>query len=91
MTIANLAGLEHRIDARRRQADMLLSIATDETLNEQLRLALRDLDEAAWWLHRRANDGPVNLLLDLAAWRLTTAVQMLRMEGAEVGLSDSPG
>ena len=72
--------LEQRIDARRRQAEMLLASASQDTMRVQLCLGLRDLDEASEWLHRNVGARPVHLLLDLAAWRLNCVVQMLRTE-----------
>ena len=75
--------LRERIEAKRRQAEMLLSVASHETVNDQVRLGLRDLDEALHWLHRKPSTSPVHLLLDLATWRLNTAMRMIRSEGAE--------
>ena len=75
--------LRERIDAKRRQAEMLLSVASHDTVNDQVRLGLRDLDEALDWLHRKPSTGPVHLLLELATWRLNTAMRTMRTEGAE--------
>ena len=76
--------LRKRIDAKRRQGLMLLSIESqDDTVNEHVRLGLRDLDEALDWLHRKPSTSPVHLLLELATWRLNTAMRMIRTEGAE--------
>lgn len=80
--------LEQRIDARRRQAEMLLASAIHDTMKVQLCLGLRDLDEASEWLHRNAGTRPVHLLLDLAAWRLNSVVQMLHTAGGDAELSD---
>ena len=74
--------LRGAIDARRGQAEMLLAIATDHTAREQVQLALRDLDEAMTWLDRDSCIGPVDLLVDLAAWRLNTIRVGLRDQGA---------
>jgi hypothetical protein len=81
MITTNFGGLEQRIEARRLQAEMLSPlVANDETLSEQVRLGLRDLDEALEWLHREASIGPADLLLGLTAWRLRRVMQMLRTE-----------
>ena len=81
MTI--MIDLRQRIEARRTQAEMLLSIASHDTAKEQVRLGLRDLDEALAWLHRKPSTSPVPLLLDLATWRLNTIMEVLRTEGAD--------
>jgi hypothetical protein len=83
MSVTNPGDLRRRIDAKRRQALMLLSVASHDTVNEQVRLGLRDLDEALAWLHRKPSTSPVHLLIDLAAWRLSTAMQMLRTQDPE--------
>ena len=75
--------LWERIDAKRREAEMLLSVASHDTVNDQVRLGLRDLDEALEWLHRNPSTSPVHLLLDLATWRLNTAIRLMRSEGGE--------
>ena len=69
--------VQERIQARRRQAEMLLSLASHDTVNEQVRLSLRDLDEALAWLHRRPTCHAIQLLLELASWRLDTVREML--------------
>ena len=79
----NSEDLRRRIEAKRKQAEMLLSVASHDTVNEQVRLGVRDLEEALSWLHRKSGPGPVHLLLDLAAWRLNTAMRLVRTEGAE--------
>jgi hypothetical protein len=61
---------------------MLLSIATHHTAREQVQLALRDLDEAVMWLDSDSCIGPVDVLVDLAAWRLDTIREALRDEEA---------
>jgi hypothetical protein len=83
MIVTTSEVLEQRIDARRRQAEMLLASASHDTMKVQLCLGLRDLDEASEWLHRDAGARPVHLLLDLAAWRLNSVVQMLRTEAGD--------
>ena len=65
---------------------MLLSIATHHTAREQVQLALRDLDEAVTWLERDTCVGPVDVLVDLAAWRLNTIREALRERGADTVL-----
>jgi hypothetical protein len=65
---------------------MLLSIATHHTAREQVQLAGRDLDEALTWLDRGTCIGPVDLLVDLAAWRLNTIREALRDQGADTAL-----
>lgn len=61
MTITDPKVLWQRIDARRRQAEMLLSLAGHETVKEQFRLGLRDLDEALGWLDRKPNSKSCSL------------------------------
>ena len=78
--------LRGAIDARRGQAEMLLAIATHHTAREQVQLALRDLDEAMTWLDRDSCIGAVDLLVDLAAWRLNTIREGLRDQGADTAL-----
>ena len=78
--------LRRAIDARRGQAEMLLSIATDHAAREQVQLAKRDLDEALTWLDRDTSIGPVDLLVALAAWRLNTIREALRDQGADTAL-----
>ena len=65
---------------------MLLSIATHPAAREQVQLALRDLDEAVTWLDRDACIGQVDVLVDLAAWRLNTIRDALRNGGANTAL-----
>jgi hypothetical protein len=65
---------------------MLLSIATHHAAREQVQLALRDLDEAVTWLDRDACMGPIDVLVDLAAWRLNTIREALRDRGADSAL-----
>ena len=43
---------------------------------------LRDLDEAVMWLDSDSCIGPVDVLVDLAAWRLDTIREALRDEEA---------
>jgi hypothetical protein len=65
---------------------MLLAIATHHTAREQVQLALRDLDEAVTWLDRDACIGPVDVLIDLAAWRLNAIRAALRGGGTNTAL-----
>ena len=51
-----------------------------------MQLAERDLDEALTWLERDTCIGPVDLLVDLAAWRLNTIRSALRDQGADTAL-----
>ena len=83
MTITNPWDLRGRIEAKHRQAEMLLSVASHDTVNEQVRLGMRELEEALSWLQRKPGSGPVHLLFDLATWRLNIAMRLVRTEGAE--------
>ena len=74
-----------RIEARRQQAEMLLSISTHHTARKQVRLGLRDLKEAMNWLDSYCTTSPVELLLELAAWRLNAVREMLRSQGPTSG------
>jgi hypothetical protein len=81
--MAGTINVQERIHARRTQAEMLLSLASHDTANEQVRLSLRDLDEALAWLQRRPTAGSIQLLLELATWRLNTVREMLRSGGPD--------
>ena len=74
------------IQARRGQAEMLLAIATHHAAREQVQLALRDLDEAVTWLESDTCIGPVDVLVDLAAWRLNTIREALRQRGTDAAV-----
>ena len=74
------------IQARRGQAEMLLASATHHATREQVQLALRDLDEAMTWLDSNTCVGPVDVLVDLAAWRLNTIRDVLRDGEANTAL-----
>ena len=87
MIVTSPGALRQRIEARRRQAEMLLSIASHDTAKEQVRLGLRDLEEALAWLHREPTASPIQLLLKLATWRLDTVREMLRSGGPDARLS----
>ena len=81
--MAGTINVQERIHARRTQAEMLLSLASHDTVNEQVRLSLRDLDEALAWLHRTPTAPPIRLLFELASWRLDTVREMLCSGGPD--------
>jgi hypothetical protein len=72
-----------RIEARRAQADLLLSAPTQDTLTIQIRLALRELDEASSLnatgrLGSESSGGIVDALLILAGRRLDCVRTLIR-------------
>ena len=75
------------IQERREQAAQLLAVATHRTVKEQVQLAQRDLDEADSWLtHTTLSGHPailgiVELILELATWRLNLVQDALRTNG----------
>ena len=76
-----------RIEARRAQADLLLSTANHESVKAQIRLGLRDLDEALLWLKRHDSvspefvEGMVRGLLTVSGCRLDGIRALLRTSG----------
>ena len=81
-----------RVAAQQLEAERLLSTATHSTMRAQVRLASRDLDEALLWLNETDIDSRpsilkiVDLLLDLAAWRLTMVGSSLKAYGPSARL-----
>jgi hypothetical protein len=75
------------IQERRQQAAQLMAVATHATVKAQVQLAQRDLDEADSWLaHATLSGHPailgiVELILELAAWRLNLVQDALRVNG----------
>ena len=63
-----------KIEARRAQADLLLTATNQDTLSTQIQLALRDLDEADWLNSTgclgESSAGMVDALLMMAGRRL---------------------
>ena len=63
-----------KIEARRAQADLLLTATNQDTLSTQIQLALRDLDEADWLNATgclgESSAGMVDALLMMAGRRL---------------------
>ena len=78
-----------RIAARRTQAELLRAATTQEAFRTQVRLALRDLDEAAMWLNATGSlgsasaSGIVDALLTLGGCRLDLVRNLLRTFGPE--------
>ena len=64
-----------------------MAVATNTTVKEQVHLAQRDLDEADSWLaHTTLSGHPailgiVELILELATWRLNLVQDALRVNG----------
>jgi len=75
------------IAIHRAEAQGLLASAQHESTKELLRVAMRDLDEAAEWLdHPVIEDRPDLLgiadhVLELAVWRLKTVREALELYG----------
>ena len=72
-----------RIEARRAQADLLLAAPAQDTFSTQIRLALRELDEASSLnatgrLGSESSAGIVDALLILAGRRLDCVRTLLR-------------
>ena len=72
-----------RIEARRAQADLLLTASAEDTLSTEIRLALRELDEASSLnatgrLGPESSAGIVDALLTLAGRRLDCVRRLLR-------------
>jgi hypothetical protein len=81
---------DHRralIELKKADADRLMATATHEVMKEQLRLAVRDLNEGERWLQsENINDSPfimgiVDLTIQLASWRLMMVERALQSHG----------
>ena len=76
-----------RVAAQQVEAERLLSTARHSTMRAQVRLASRDVDEALLWLNETDIDARpsilkiIDLLLDLASWRLTMVDSNLKTYG----------
>jgi len=85
------------IHLHRADAEHLLAGARHESMKEQLRLAVRDLDEAEQWITWPGLEQRPELLeiadhiLELAAWRISTVREALDLYGSEgPSLGQSP-
>jgi len=80
------------IAARRADAGRLLAIMTNPVMKEQVRLAMRDLEEAhAWSTQPNFENRPhlqtfVDLILSLATWRLKLVQRALSTYGHDAKL-----
>ena len=85
---------KRRIDARRAQADLLLAATSQDAFRTQIRLAFRELDEAATWLNATASFDSesalrvVDALLSLSGCRLDSVRTVLRTLGPDDMRSD---
>jgi hypothetical protein len=85
---------KRRIEARRAQADLLLAATSQDAFTTQIRLAFRDLDEAATWLNATGSLGSestlgmVDALLSLSGCRLDLVRALLRTFGADAVPND---
>ena len=86
---------KRRIEARRAQADLLLAATSQDAFTTQIRLAFRDLDEAATWLNATGSLGSesalglVDALLTLSGCRLDLVRTLLRTFGADAVPNDT--
>lgn len=82
-----------RIEARRAQAELLLATANHESVKAQIRLGLRDLDEAFMWLKMHDSvspefvEGIVRGLLTVTGCRLDGIRTLLRTSGPDATLT----
>ena len=84
------APFNHRFDMielLRTEAAQLLTTVTQQAPQQQLHLALRNLDEAETWISSNVTDSPeinalIELLLELAASRLQIVGEAVRAYGS---------
>ena len=75
------------LETLRAEATRLLVEAEHDSLKEQIRFAMRDLDEAELWLQKQPRlDRPalssiVPLVIETAMWRLTMVREALAKDG----------
>jgi hypothetical protein len=85
-----MASRHETIEGLKADAERLMSIATQEPLKEQVRLALRDVDQSLLWLSQpNVNEAllkTVDLTLQLAGWRLTMVEDALKSRGPDATL-----
>ena len=82
------------IEDRYAEGIQLLATAEHETMKEQIHRSSRDLDEARTWLHNEQPQAEalklVDLILELATWRLEIVSRTLKAHGPDARLSPSP-
>lgn len=72
------------IEAKRAEADRLLTLANHETIKELIRLATRDLDEAVLWLnHRDVATRIAEMTIGFATTRLAMAKRAIDSYGPD--------
>ena len=72
------------IEAKRAEAEQLLTLATHETIRELVRLAIRDLDEAVLWLnHRDVATRIADMTIGFATMRLAMAKKAIDSYGSD--------
>jgi hypothetical protein len=75
------------IETKQAEARQLLAIATHDRIQEQIRLAARELDEAVLWLNDQTGQPRPNILhcaelaVEMATWRLTIVAKALKTYG----------
>jgi hypothetical protein len=75
------------IETQQAEAVRLMTLAEHDTIKEQVRLAIRDLDEALHWLNEKNVDTRPSILriadlaFGLATWRLTMVKNALDKYG----------
>jgi len=83
---------DHRralIQIKMADADRLMGTATHNVMKEQVRLAVRDLNEGVQWLEsENIKDSPfimgiVDLIIQLASWRLMMVERALQSHGPD--------
>ena len=76
------------IELLRAEAGQLLTTVTEQALQQQLHLALRNLDEAETWISSNNNSPSIivliDLLLELAASRTRIVADTVRAYGPDV-------
>jgi hypothetical protein len=72
------------IEAKRATAERLLTLAKHETITELIRLAIRDLDEAVWWLnHKDVATRIAEMTIGFASVRLAMAKKAIDSYGSD--------
>ena len=72
------------IQAKRAEADRLLTLAEHETIKELIRLAMRDLDEAVLWLnHKDVATRIAEMTIGFATARLAMAKKAIDSYGSD--------
>jgi hypothetical protein len=86
-----MASHEETIETLKADAERLMAVATQEPIREQIRLAIKDLDQARLWLSKpNVDEGLlkfIDLTIKLGSWRLTMVEDALKSRGPDATLS----